>query len=167
MLWLAPPCTTFSLARCPKLRSKHEPWGFDMLDPTTCEGNLHLHQALALFNLQILMGNDAIVETPWGAFSRHLPWWKFSVQKGCEFRVDQCRFGTPYMKPTALLCTSKQFAPLGRRCRCRSAHERLEGARTMQAAAYPLAFCQEVTKGGCKSSTRDSGSRADSRGVGT
>ena len=146
MLWIAPPCTTFSLARCPKLRSMHEPWGFDPLDLETCEGNLHMHQALALFTLQLLKGNEAIVETPWGAFSRHLPWWKASVLRGCEVRVDQCRFGTPYMKPTALLCSSKQLAPLGRRCRCRSAHERLEGARTAQAAAYPLAFCQEVAK---------------------
>ena len=32
-IWVAPPCTTFSLARTPKLRSLKVPWGFDLLHP--------------------------------------------------------------------------------------------------------------------------------------
>lgn len=31
MVWWAPPCTTFSLARCPKLRNRDFPWGLTCL----------------------------------------------------------------------------------------------------------------------------------------
>ena len=145
-LWLGPPCTTYSLARCPKLRSTTQPWGFNVLDPDVNSGNLYLHQSLSLLGAQSFVGGEAVVETPWGAFSRHLPWWKHFAAVSTEVRLDQCRFGMPYMKPTGLLCTSREFAPLGRRCRCTTPHERLEGARTAQAAAYPWAMCLEVAK---------------------
>ena len=38
-LHVGPPCTTFSLARKPALRSKQCPYGFDPRDPKTREGN--------------------------------------------------------------------------------------------------------------------------------
>ena len=145
-LWLGPPCATYSLARCPKLRSTTQSWGLNVLDPDVNWGNLHLHQSLALFGAQSFVGGEAVVETPWGAFSRHLPWWKHFAAVSTEVRLDQCRYGAPYMKPTGLLCTSREFAPLGRRCRCTTSHERLEGARTTQAAAYPWTMCLEVAK---------------------
>ena len=34
-IWLAPPCTTFSLARNPKLRSTTQPWGLNLLENDT------------------------------------------------------------------------------------------------------------------------------------
>ena len=129
LLWLGPPCKTFSLARCPKGRSLDAPWGLDPLDWDTAEGNLHLHQSLALFLAQAVVELEAIVETPWGAYARKLPWWKYAVAKGCEFRVDQCRYGTPYLKPTALLCTSSKYSSIGRRCKCLVPH--LEGCRSL------------------------------------
>ena len=146
LLWLGPPCTTYSLVRFPKLRSKLYFWGFDPLEPETCWGNLHLRQALALFLVQSSAGNEAVAETPWGAFSRHLPWWRALASCSTEVRVDQCRFGVPYMKPTSLLCTSKAFAPLQRRCNCKTPRERLEGAATSRAAEYPQLLCQEVAR---------------------
>ena len=71
LLWLGPPCKTFSLARCPKGRTRYAPWGIDPLDWDTAEGNLHLHQSLALFLAQCSVGLEAIVETPYGAYSRN------------------------------------------------------------------------------------------------
>ena len=49
LLWLGPPCSMYSLARAPRLRSVQEPWGFDILEPETASGNLHMHQSLSLF----------------------------------------------------------------------------------------------------------------------
>ena len=72
-IWLGPPCTTYSLARAPRLRSSSAAWGFDTLNIDTARGNLHLHQALALFVAQSCAGNEAVVETPWGAYSRWHP----------------------------------------------------------------------------------------------
>ena len=146
LFWLGPPCTTYSLARAPRLRSVEEPWGFDVLEPETASGNLHMHQSLALFLTQSLAGNEAILETPWGAYSRKLPWWVWLAQRSTEIRIDQCRYSTPYLKPTSLLCTSRLFAPLACRCKCVKPHERLEGSRTSKAAEYPKALCLEVAK---------------------
>ena len=146
LCWLGPPCTTFSLARHPKGRSVCAPWGLDVLDYDTAVGNFHMRLSLFIFVCQLSCGNEAIVETPWSAFSRKLPWWKACAAQGTELRVDQCRYGTPYLKPTGLLCSSAAFGPLGRRCRCKVPHERLEGALTSKAAAYPLPLCEEVAR---------------------
>ena len=35
LCWLGPPCATYSLARCRKLRSAALPWGLDVLDDDT------------------------------------------------------------------------------------------------------------------------------------
>ena len=64
----------------------------------------------------------------------------------CEVRFDQCRFGTLYLTPTALLCTSQHFA----RCKCTAPHVRLEGSCASKAAEYPTWLCEEV--GGRQSS---------------
>ena len=146
LLWLAPPCTTFSLALQPRLRSKEEPWGFDSLLPDVCEGSLHMHQCLLLWLVQATAGHEAVVETPWGGYARHLPWWKLCMRLGREFRVDQCRYEVPYLKPTSLLCSSQNFGALGRRCKCKVRHVRLEGPLTAAAAVYPLSLCQEVAR---------------------
>ena len=146
LVWVGPPCTTYSLARHPRLRSSEQPWGIDPLDPETAAGNLHLHQGLAVFAVQMIVGNEALVATPWGAYSRKLPWWRLLSSLGYELRLDQCRYGTVFEKATALLCTSKNFAPLGRRCRCQHAHTRLQGALAAQAAAYPQALCEDVAR---------------------
>ena len=55
-LWWAPPCTTFSLARCPKVRSLDAPWGFDLLADCVVEGNLHACQSILLAALQLMVG---------------------------------------------------------------------------------------------------------------
>ena len=146
LLWAGPPRTTFSLARRPPLRSSTEPWGFNILDHQTLIGNFHLHLCLCLFVIQAMQGGEAFVETPWGAYSRKLPWWVLLASLFCEIRLDQCRFGTPFLKPTGLLCTSRQYAALGRRCMCKGRHQRLEGAMSTKAAAYPPQLCVEFAR---------------------
>ena len=89
-IWLGPPCTTYLLARAPRLRSSSAEWGFEILNIDTARGNLHLHQALALFVAKSCAGNEAVVETPWGAYSRKLPWWRLLESCSLEVRVDQC-----------------------------------------------------------------------------
>ena len=146
MLWLSPPARSFCVIRRPRLRTKEEPWGIDPSDAETALGNLHVHQSLFLFRLQEWAGNHAVVTTPWSAYTRSLPWWKASVVTGVEIRSDLCRFGSPYLKSTSLLCTSVGFAPLGRHCRCKRAHVKLQGTALTAAVSYPDPFCQEVAR---------------------
>ena len=146
LLWLGPPCTTFSLARFPRLRSAQLPEGLDVLDPDTAVGNLRLHLSLTLFVTQKDAENEAIVETPWSAFSRKLPFWRCCRDLRVEGRLDQCRYGTPYLKPTGLLATSSRWLSLCRRCNCTQDHEQLKGSRTSQAAEYPQLLCTAVAE---------------------
>ena len=142
--WLGPPCATFSLARKPRLRSRESPWGLDPLEEECCIGGLHMRQSLALFCSQLNSGALAVVETPWGGCARCLPFWHLAVSAAHEVRADYCRYWKPYLKPTTLLISSPELAPLGRRCRCKCGHERLEGSKTSQASVYPEELCQEV-----------------------
>ena len=144
--WLGPPCTTFSLARKPRLRSRESPWGLDPLEEECCVGGLHMHQSLALFCSQLNSGALAVVETPWGGYARCLSFWHLAVSAAHEVRADYCRYGKPYLKPTALLISSPELAPLGRRCRCKCGHEKLEGSKTSQASVYPEQLCKEVAR---------------------
>ena len=145
ILWLGPPRTTFSLARSPKLRSSTQPLGFDPLHLDTLLENLFMHLSLILWLVQFWVGNMAMLETPWGAFTRHLPWWKFCLNQGAiEVKMDQCQFGTPHKKSTRILATHEALSSMSRTCKGDHVHERLEGSRTTNAAAYPFSMCQAV-----------------------
>ena len=51
-----PPCTTFSLARCPKIRNLSCPWGFQVLDEATLLRNLHAVPCFLLSVIQFEIG---------------------------------------------------------------------------------------------------------------
>ena len=144
-LWWAPPCTTYSLARSPKLRSLSCPWGFDLLDVSTAVGNLHAAQSLLLALAQALVGNAYAGEQPAFGFMRALdPWLFLKALGGFEVLFDWCQYGRPFRKTTRLLVNFKVLEKLGRRCRHKSRHQRLEGAAATQAGAYSLDFCRQV-----------------------
>ena len=146
LVWCRPPSTTFSPARSPSIRTGSVPWGLDVLELETAWGNLFCHQALLLFQAQLAVGHEAIIETPWGAYSRKLPWWHACKSAGTEVRVDMCRFGTSHRRSMALLCTSSLYLGLGRRCTCLSPHVRLTGRLTADVADQPELFCLEVVR---------------------
>eukprot|EP00435_Cladocopium_sp_Y103_P025667 s2641_g6.t1 len=148
ILWLAPPSTSFSVARHPKLRSKTHALGFDLLNWDVLVGNLHMYMSMALWVAQLVRRRVAILRTPWGAFSRHLPAWRWCVTLGgCEIRIDQCAFGGPYQRPTCLLATHHCLQDLTRFCMCTSRHVQLEGACSTAAARYLTPFCDHIASG--------------------
>ena len=76
-LWAGPPCTTFSIARHPRLRNSTCPNGFDLTDYKTLCGNLHLLKVLYLGWLQSLSGGWFAIEQLGTAFTKKLPWWVY------------------------------------------------------------------------------------------
>ena len=78
----APPCTTFSLARTPKLRRLHKPWGLQLLDSHALTGNLHAGQSLALAWAQLEVGGAFGGEQPAWGFMRALGPWRLLVEFG-------------------------------------------------------------------------------------
>ena len=141
-IWVAPPCTTFSLARTPKLRSLKVPWGFDLLHPKVVAGNLHAGQALLLCLVQFLVGGFFGAEQPAWGFMRALPLWKLLVLLGSdEFLFDWCRFKCLFKKTTRLLSNFGPMKTLGKRCNHKFRHSKLEGSATTLAGAYSACFC--------------------------
>ena len=66
----APTCTTFSLARNPRLRSHEQPMGFDPSEELTREGNcLLLRAILAMRVIALRSSRHGSLEQPKGAYS--------------------------------------------------------------------------------------------------
>ena len=62
LLVLEPPCTTFSIARSPKLRSSSEAEGFEPIEYETLKGNLFSMMCTLLALAQYAIGNDCLFE---------------------------------------------------------------------------------------------------------
>ena len=147
-LWWAPPCTTFSLARSPKLRSLRAAWGFNLLDEATMLGNIHAVQSLLLALIQWEQGMAFCGEQPAFGFMRGLePWIALLARGAFEIFFDWCRYGRPFKKTTRLLCNFKALGALGKRCHHHRKHKKLEGSprllpgRTLIASASKLLLC--------------------------
>lgn len=147
MVWWAPPCTTFSLARCPKLRNRDFPWGFDVFNFLVAIGNLHAVQSLLIAWVQFLVHHYFAGEQPAFGFMRFLGPWVYLVSVGCfETIFDWCRFGRDFKKRTRLLHNCPFLLPLGLRCCHKKKHVKLEGQRTTLAGAYNQIFCDRVAE---------------------
>ena len=82
-----------------------------------------------------------------------------SARAGMEETVgDQCQYGlraplpgggwAPAVKPTRFLSSAPEVVRrLGKRCRHRHPHQRLEGGRAHAAAIYPPALCRAILCG--------------------
>ena len=146
-LWWPPPCTTFSLAQAPRLRSLENPWGFNLLDQDTCKGNLDAAQSLLLALGQAEAGNGFAGEQPAYGYMRALEPWETLRRRGAfEVLLDWCRFGARFKKTTQLLVNVATLQKLGLRCHHRSRHPPLKGALTIKAGEHCPKFCREVVK---------------------
>ena len=63
LVW-EPPCTTFSIARHPNLRTKEQPEGKNPVDFHTAQGNIMAYVALTLAIAQMVVGHFHIGEQP-------------------------------------------------------------------------------------------------------
>ena len=103
------PCTTFSIARCPKDRSKDQPYGKDTSLEPIAAGNLMLLRTMVVHFVVYLVGlkvGDRFTvsshEHPASAFS----WWlppviNLFMHEYCgKVTMSWCQFGAPYRKHT-------------------------------------------------------------------
>ena len=137
-IMLEPPCTTFSIMRRPRLRSRFAPYGFDLLDPFTLSGNLFACRSGAISYVAARNGVASIWETPFSSYMRHLPCWKAvsGLPEAVEIRSDSCCFGSPHLKSFRFLCVNTDAEPLRRRCQCVGRHVPVEGSLTKSSAVY-------------------------------
>ena len=147
VLWLGPHAPSFSVARSPKLRSKAMAIGFDLLNWDVLVGNYHMHVSLALWIAQWSVGNIGLLETPWNAFSRALPFWVWAVSLGgTEIHLTSVDLG-PLTVRTLAFYPLMSSCGSSRICSCTTPHEPLVGAYTNMAAVYPVPMCQLFADG--------------------
>eukprot|EP00435_Cladocopium_sp_Y103_P060225 s990_g22.t1 len=135
---VSPPCTTFSIMRRPRLRSRLCPFGFNLQDPQTMLGNVLGQRGAQI--LYIAAANDAagILETTYSSYLKFLPGWQAvkNLDAATEVRADSCAFGSVHLKPFRLLGVNVEMGALAKRCCCNGPHVRVEGAYTKASATY-------------------------------
>ena len=141
------PCTTFSIARHPRLRSVARPLGFHPAEPCTLLGNVLLFRTLLVLWACRRSGTVwGTHEHPASAYSWKIPQVRELFDgPGCgTMNLSMCQYGMPYRKNTRFGLVDAEFLrPLGRQCCGGHAHVELQGAATTRASAYPPLLCQE------------------------
>lgn len=135
---VSPPCTTFSIMRRPRLRSKMMPFGFDVTDEKTHTGNVLGQRGAQMMRIAAVNDAAGIMETTYSSYLKHLPGWQ-AVKKlpvADEVRCDSCRFGSKHLKPFRFLDVNIGLENLNLRCICTELHVRVEGSYTKESATY-------------------------------
>ena len=132
--WAAPVCSSFSTAITPPVRTLLEPWGVSTASAGMKEklrtGNRSAMWLLSLMQISLQLGVHFWLENPDLSWIFRLPPWKKFTDgrhKNLGFwRLDYCRYGTPWRKRTRILTTSclKGFRTLCLGCK---AHLKLRG----------------------------------------
>ena len=137
-LMVEPPCTTFSVMRRPPLRDRSFPFGFDVENPQTKDGNILAHRGLQLLWLCGYYYVAGLLETPNSSKLKFLPSWKAIETKdfAAATRVDSCQYGSQHLKSFKLLTVHLKITHAAKRCQGGHIHVPVEGAFTKASATY-------------------------------
>ena len=127
--FLGPPCTTFSIMRRPRLRSKQQPFGFEPEDNQTHLGNVLAHRSGQITYVGHRSGAAGLLETPYSSYMKHLPFWNIlrRLDGASEVRSDSCRFGSVHLKSFRFLGVNVDTSKLALRCKCTGKHVQVQG----------------------------------------
>ena len=145
------PCTDFSVARHPTVRTHDFPWGFSPKDDDRRGPNFMLAVVglLAITLVRVKFG-VLVHEHPASAHSWAIPFWRwFEKLPDAEMgRYCACSFGAPYRKDTRLArLRASCLRSLDRMCSCPGPHAvQLSGSETTRAAEYLPRFCREYAE---------------------
>ena len=134
---VAPPCTTFSAAAFPALRSYRVPMGFDLSNPRVLLGNLLAMRSLMLIQVAKRVGAFGAIEQPLRSKMRWLPHWRRMILLGArEVHLASCAYGSPHEKKFCFMSVNMDMEPLRRKCSRDHTHVRIEGKFTKSSATY-------------------------------
>ena len=157
LVGLAVICSSFSVAITPPVRTSRfprgVPWASLAMRKKISEGNSHADFAALLISVCLLVGVDFWLENPDTSYL-----WR---QKGFElyrdasspsvFRLDYCRFGTPWRKRTRVASSIDAINGIRCFCKCGVRHLALRGTHptlkipwTAVAEPYPRAFADLI-----------------------
>ena len=128
---VSPPCTSFSPAAHPCVRSYQNPRGFDQENPKVKFGNQLAFAALALMMvaLRLRMKKCGLLEQPRRSKMRWLKEWKRLLELGAsETYTASCMFGSIHQKEFALLGVHMHVGLLKRKCSRDHEHVVIQGS---------------------------------------
>ena len=133
----APPCTTFSPAAFPPLRSYSKPLGFCRTHPRVLHGNDMAFSSMGLMVVAKRTKTPGVLETPRRSKMRWTPQWKrLPVLGADEVHLASCAFGSVRQKEFALMTVCMNAKSLGRKCSRDHDHVRIQGCFTKASATY-------------------------------
>ena len=144
---IEPPCTTFSPAAFPSLRSYQQPRGFDQNHPRVVEGNCLAFAMLAILFCALRMKKPALGEQPRRSKMTRLQEWKRLLLLGAQtIWTASCMFGSPHQKEFIFITVNMNAASLHRRCSRDHTHVRIEGKWTKASAIYCEGLAEEIAE---------------------
>ena len=147
-LMVEPPCTTFSGAAHPCLRSYKNPRGFCPQHDRTLVGTTLALRALCLMYVAAISEVAALLEQPLRSKMAWLSEWRSLLQLGLchEEKLASCMFGSPHMKEFRLLAANIETSNLSRRCDRSHEHIPIQGSWTKPSAVYTDALACEFAE---------------------
>ncbi len=142
---VAPPCTTFSPAAFPALRSYQEPQGFDVHHPRVELGNRLAFASLCLLFAALRLKVAGLGEQPRRSKMRWLKQWRRLLQLGArETWTASCSFGSVHQKEFAFISVGIDATPLHRPCTKDHDHIPMQGRFTKPSAVYTPGLARAI-----------------------
>ena len=143
-----PPCTTYSIMRRPRLRSKQKPLGFRPCEEKTRVGNVLSSRGGQLMHVGARHGAVGLLETPFSSYMKHMPFWKILETFECfkTVRCDSCRYHSPHLKSFRFLCLNLETDLISLRCVCNKKHLPVEGSLTKASAIYTDSLSESLAE---------------------
>ena len=134
---VAPPCTTFSPAAYPPLRTYKKPLGLYLENPRVVDGTLLAHASLSLMFTAKRTKSLGMAEQPRRSKMRWLRTWVQMIQLGAkEVHLASCAYGSPHQKEFTFLYINMDASCLHRRCTRDHVHVKIQGQHTKPSAVY-------------------------------
>lgn len=144
---IEPPCTSFSPAAHPCVRSYVLPWGFDRFEAKTLSGNTSALRGFTLLWFCYIYERPSLLEQPRLSKMCWTHIWRRFIRRGLrEAVVASCQFGSPHRKEFRLLTYLLDETFIDTRCPGGHQHLRIEGRYTKPSAAYTPALGLHLAK---------------------
>lgn len=143
----APPCTTFSPAAYPCLRSYTKPLGYDPCHPRVVHGNDMAFSCIGLLLVGKRTCTAGMLETTRRSKLRWTPQWRRMRSLGAdEVHLASCAYGSPHQKEFALMTVCMRAGSLRKKRSRDHSHVRIQGKFTKPSATYCEGLAKAIAK---------------------
>ena len=142
-----PPCTSFSAASHPAVRSYANPLGYNRMERKTWFGNLHAFRSITLLRLGKRCKRPCGAEQPFLSKMAWLVSWRRLLEIGFyEIFLASCQFGSPHKKQFRFIVYGLDHEEMTVKCPGGHNHIPIQGAYTKPSAVYVRGLAMHVAQ---------------------